>query len=109
MIYPFPSSVMCYWGEYLCHCPSAVSIAVPAAVKHLALMYPQIHSDTILLSAVEFSCGVDTEPVGAVLLPYEGGLHSTFWDGACCLGIVEGYFFSRLLCLQKPCEIKVRI
>lgn len=71
-------------------------------------MCTQIHSDTILLYAVEFSCGVDTEPVEAVLLPYEEGLHSTFWDGACCLGIV-GYFFSRLWCLQKPCEIKVRI
>lgn len=43
-------------GEEICFVTAPVesdSIAVPAAVTHLPLMCPQIHSDTGLVSAVE--------------------------------------------------------
>lgn len=108
---------MCYWGEiFFVTAPvQSDSVAAAEAVKHLPLMCPQIHSDTVLVSAMEFTV-VEwrRNQLGAVFdsgLCYhmKRGLHSTYWDGACCLGIVEGYFFSRLCCLQKPSEIKVGI
>lgn len=47
---------MYYWGEifFVTTPVQSDSIAVSAAVEHLQLMCPQIHSDTVLESAMEF-------------------------------------------------------
>lgn len=117
MTYPFPSSIKCYWGEIslFCQWPSAVrQHCCSCSCDTLATNVPTNPSrySPRICSGVH-SCEVDTESVGsstgcALCYCMKGDVHSTFWDGACCLGIV-GYFFSRLWCLQKPCEIKVGI